>query len=202
MSTAVKQTDAWAFVIHLGPMLKNISEDEFFEFCQLNRDWRTERTSDGEIVFMPPTGGEAGSRNFDLIVSFGEWARADGTGKGFDSSTGFTLPNGAVRSPDLAWVSLSRWNRLTGKERERFAPICPEFVVELRSESDSLALLKEKMKEYIDNGAQLAWLIDPLDKKAYVYRPQGGVECLDNPTALSGEPLLPGFVLDVRELFA
>lgn len=197
MSVSLRPTESHPFVIHFGPVLKKLSDEDFFEFCQANGEWRIERTSDGDIIIMPPTGGETGKRNFDLTAAFGTWAKADGTGVGFDSSTGFTLPNGAARSPDLAWVKLSRWNALTDKEREKFPPLCPDFVVELRSPSDSLAHLQEKMREYIDNGAQLGWLIDPVEKKVYVYRPHTQVECIDNPAAVSGEPLLTGFVLDV-----
>jgi Uma2 family endonuclease len=189
------------FVIHFGSVLRKLSDDDFFEFCQANQDWRIERTHDGDLIIMPPTGGETGWRNFELTGACGIWAKADGTRVGFDSSTGFTLPNGAVRSPDLAWVRLPRWNALTQRQRERFAPLCPDFVVELRSPSDSLTVLQAKMEEYIQNGAELGWLIDPFEKKVHVYRPQAQVECLDNPTIVSGEPLLKGFVLDVRELW-
>ncbi len=150
---------------------------------------------------MPPTSTETGGRNFDLTVNFGIWAKQDGTGKGFDSSTGFTLPNGAKRSPDLAWVLYERWNALTEKDRKRFAPLCPDFVVELRSESDSIAALQEKLEEYIENGAQLGWLIDPFERKVYVYRPAARVETLDDPQFVSGEPLLKGFTLNVQELW-
>lgn len=201
MSVSLKPTESHPFVIHFGPVLKKLSDEDFFEFCQANREWRIERTSDGDIIIMPPTGGETGKRNFDLTGAFHPWVKSDGTGVGFDSSTGFTLPNGAARSPDLAWVSLSRWNALTEEQREKLPQLCPDFVVELRSPSDLLAVLQEKMEEYIQNGAQLGWLIDPVEKKVYVYRPQTQVQCLDNPATLSGEPLLKGFVLDVRELW-
>ena len=150
---------------------------------------------------MPPTGGETGRRNFDLSVSFGSWARADGTRIGFDSSTVFALPNGARRSPDLAWVKLSRWNALTADGRRGFPPLCPDFVIELRSHTDSLSALQEKMREYIANGAQLGWLIDPIEKKVYVYRPQVEVECLENPASISGGSLLEGFKLDLAEVW-
>src|SRR5438132_4659472 len=168
MSTELRPTRANPYVIHFEPVLKKLSDEDFFEFCQANRDWRIERTSDGDVIIMPPTGGETGGRNFELAVDFGNWVRADGTGKGFDSSTGFTLPNGAERSPDLAWVRLSRWNALSEEQRKKFPPLCPDFVVELRSPSDSLSGLQEKMQEYIQNGAELGWLIDPVEKKVYV----------------------------------
>ena len=201
MSTAVQPNEASPFVIHFGPMLKNVSNDDFFEFCRLNREWRIERTSNGDVILMPPTGGETGGRNFHLTAIFGQWEKADGTGKGFDSSTGFILPNGATRSPDLAWVRLSRWNALTEKEQKQFPPLCPDFVVELRSESDTLSELQAKMEEYMDNGAELGWLIDPIEKKVYIYRPGAEVECLDDPAIVSGDPLLAGFVLNPRELW-
>jgi len=201
MSSTLQPTETNPFVIHFGPVLRKLSDDDFFEFCQANREWRIERTSNGDIIIMPPTGGEAGKLNFNLAVAFGSWVKSDGTGVGFDSSTGFTLPSGAERSPDLAWVRLERWNALTEEQREKFPPLCPDFVVELRSPSDSLAALQGKMEEYIQNGAQLGWLIDPIEKRVYVYRRQAQVECLDNPTTVSGEPLLKAFVLDLQELW-
>jgi Uma2 family endonuclease len=150
---------------------------------------------------MPPTGGVTGKRNFNLIVEFGNWAKRDGTGVGFGSSTMFALPNGAKRSPDLAWVKLARWQALSDDERRGFPPLCPDFVVELRSYTDSLRVLQEKMQEYIVNGAQLGWLIDPLEKKVYVYRPDRDVESLDHPANISGESLLNGFTLELAEVW-
>jgi Uma2 family endonuclease len=187
-------------VLHLAPVIE-VSEQQFFELCQLNRDLRIERTSQGDLVIMPPTGGETGRMNFELTALFGRWVHADGSGVGFDSSTGFTLRNGATRSPDLAWVKRQRWEALTQEQRRGFAPLCPDFVLELRSPSDSLAYVQAKMREYLDNGAQLGWLIDPIEKKVYVYRPQAPVECLDDPPTLSGDPVLPGFVIDLRRVW-
>jgi Uma2 family endonuclease len=187
-------------VLHLAPVIE-VSEQQFFELCQLNRDLRIERTSQGDLVIMPPTGGETGRMNFELTALFGRWVHADGSGVGFDSSTGFTLRNGATRSPDLAWVKRERWEALTQEQRRGFAPLCPDFVLELRSPSDSLAYVQAKMREYLDNGAQLGWLIDPIEKKVYVYRPQAPVECLDDPPTLSGDPVLPGFVTDLRRVW-
>jgi len=194
-------SDLEALVIRLGPLKHHLTDDEFFEFCQLNRDLRIEMTSEGEMIIMLPVGSEGGGRNFNLAVEFGVWAKADGTGKGFDSSTGFTLPNGAKRAPDLSWIRLDRWNAIPKKQQKKFAPICPDFVVELRSESDALEPLQAKMAEYLANGAQLGWLIDPLERKVYIYRPQTPVECLEDPGQVSGEPLLPGFVLEMREVW-
>ena len=184
-------------VIRLGPLKEHLTDDEFFKFCQLNRDLRIEMTSDGEVIIMPPVGSEGGNRNFKLTTRFGAWAEADGTGVGFDSSTGFKLPNGAKRSPDLSWMRRERWEAVPKKQRKKFAAICPDFVVELRSETDPLEMLQEKMKEYLGGGAQLGWLIDPLEKKVHIYRPKAKVETLDRPRRVSGEPLLKGFVLDL-----
>jgi Uma2 family endonuclease len=198
--TPVEQSSD-ALVLHFSPLMKKLSEDEFFEFCMLNKDLRIELTSAGDLIIMPPTGGKTGIRNFKLIVSFGVWAEKDGTGKGFDSSTLFTLPNGAKRSPDLSWARNERWEQLSDKEQERFPPLCPDFVVELRSRSDSLRALQNKMQEYIENGAQLGWLIDPFKKRVYVYHPQSAVKVFDNPPDISGDPLLRGFTLDVQSLW-
>jgi Uma2 family endonuclease len=188
-------------VLRLAPVIE-MSEEQFFELCQLNRDLRIERTSQGDLVLMPPTGGETGRMNFELTGLFSNWVHADGTGVGFDSSTGFTLPNGAKRSPDLAWVRRGRWEALTRQQRAVFPPLCPDFVVELRSPSDTLETVQAKMREYLDNGAQLGWLIDPLEKKVYVYRPQAPMVCLDNPETVSGDPLLPGLVLEVGRVWS
>lgn len=201
MRPAPMVTESQALILHLGPLLQKMSDHEFFEFCQLNSDWRIELTSKGDLIIMPPTGGGTGRRNFTLTVLFGRWVEADGTGIGFDSSTGFTLPNGAKRSPDVAWVQRSRWEALTQEEQEEFPPICPDFVVELRSRSDALATLQAKMQEYIANGAQLGWLFDPQGKQVYIYRPGADVQCLEDPATLSGEPVLPGFTLDVQRLW-
>lgn len=189
-------------VIRLGPLKGHLTDDEFFKFCQLNRDLRIEMTREGEVIIMSPVGSEGGNRNFKLTARFGAWAEADGTGVGFDSSTGFKLPNGAKRSPDLSWMRRERWEAVPKKQRKKFAPVCPDFVVELRSETDSLEMLQEKMKEYLASGAQLGWLIDPLEKKVHIYRPKATVEILDRPRSVSGEPLLKGFVLDLSGIFA
>ena len=187
-------------VLQFSPFIE-MNDEQFFEFCQANSDLRIERNNQGEVVFMPPTVTETGAINFNLAIEFGIWAKKDGTGKGFDSSTGFVLPNGAVRSPDLSWIKLEHWNALTDKQRAKFAHICPDFVVELRSESDSLPKLKEKMQEYIENGVTLGWLIDAIEKKIYVYRPAREVETLENPSEISGAPLLDGFVLSLKEIW-
>ena len=150
---------------------------------------------------MPPTGGKTGNRNAEITMQLGLWTKQDRTGIFFDSSTGFRLPNNAVRSPDAAWVTQSRFDTLTNEQKEQFLPLCPDFLIELRSPSDSLPSLKEKSQEYIDNGAQLAWLIDPEEQWVHIYRPHLPVEVLENPAELSADPVLPGFVLNLNEIW-
>jgi Uma2 family endonuclease len=178
-----------------------LTREQFTKLCQENRDFRFELTAEQELIIMPPTGTETGRRESRLAVRVGTWAEADGTGIAFGSSTGFTLPNGAIRSPDASWVRKERWEALSQEQRDEFSPFCPDFVVELRSPSDRLAELHAKMQEYIDNGALLGWLIDPRDKRAYIYRPNQPIETLDDPAELHGDPVLPGFVLHVREVW-
>jgi len=178
----------------------DLTDEQFFQMCQKNRDYRFERTASGELLIMPPTGSDTGNRNFDMVVELGIWNKQTKLGKGFDSSTGFTLPNGAERSPNASWVKIERWNALTPEQQEKFAPICPDFVVELRSRSDSLKELQEKMQEYIENSTQLGWLIDRKNKRVEIYRPGKDVEVLENPASLSGENVLPGFVLDLQQI--
>ncbi len=190
-----------SIVLNFQEVLKKLSDEDFEDFCRQNPDLKIELTKEGELIVMPPTGGRAGYRNFSLIVEFGKWSEKDGTGVGFDSSTVFVLPSGAKRSPDLAWVSNERWNSLSNKEQEKFPPLCPDFVVELRSRTDLLFTLQEKMREYVENGAQLGWLIDPSEKKVYVYRQGVAAEILDHPSKVSGEPLLKEFVLNVEKLW-
>jgi Uma2 family endonuclease len=190
------------FVLRWGLPPEPVTEEDFFAFCQLNPDWRLERTAEGEVIFMPPAGGETGRQNSQFNRLLGNWAEADGTGVVFDSSTGFELPNGAKRSPDAAWVRRSRWEALTPEQRRKFPPLCPDFVAELRSPSDALETLQEKMEEYLANGAELGWLIDPLERKVTIYRPGTEPVCLDNPEQVNGDPVLPGFVLDLRRIWS
>jgi Uma2 family endonuclease len=192
---------AGPLVLRFGTFLKNLSDEECFQLFKSNEHLRLELTSEGDLIIMPPTGGETGIRNSELNGYFWVWAKQNGGGKTFDSSTVFSLPNGAKRSPDLAWVVNERWEALSKRERVGFPPVCPDFVVELRSPSDSVDFLREKMEEYISNGAQLGWLIDPFERKVYVYRPRAEVEVLEDPETISGEPLLRGFTLDVRALW-
>ncbi len=190
-----------AMVVRLGPLRKHVTDDEFFKFCMANRDLRIEMTSEGAIILMMLLGGEDGARSFNLTGGIGVWIKADGTGIGFSSSAIFTLPNGAKRSPSVSWIRRERWEAIPKEQRKKFALICPDFVVELRSRTDRLKTLKNKMEEYRENGAQLGWLIDPLKKKVYLYRPNEEVEELDSPASISGEPLLKGFTLDLSGIF-
>ncbi len=178
-----------------------LTEDEFFEFCQRNRDVRIERDAEGGILVMPPTGGATGNRNIEIAMQLQWWAKRDGTGIAFDSSGGFRLPSQAVRAPDASWVLRWRYEQLTEREQERFLPLCPDFAIELKSPTDTLAALKRKMDEYIENGLQLGWLIDPKQKTVHIYRPHLPVEVRDNPNTLSADPILPGFVLDLTEIW-
>jgi Uma2 family endonuclease len=202
MSATLTSGEREPLVIHFSPILKKMSEQEFYEFCRLNPDLSLELTSEGDLIIMPPTGGKSGRRNFKLNLRLGTWTEKDGTGQAFDSSTIFTLPNGAKRSPDFSWITNERWNALTEEEQERFPPLCPDFVVELRSRTDTLKNLRQKMEEYIANGAQLGWLIDPQERRVYVYRPGAiAVEQLDDPRTVSGEPVLRGLVLELQEIW-
>ena len=179
----------------------SMTDEQFFEFCQMNRDLRIERNKYGEISIMPPTGSETGNRNFNIAGQLWAWSEEDGTGICFDSSTGFKLSTGAERSPDASWMKLERWNNLSEAEQKGFAPICPDFIIELRSASDNLKPLQEKMEEYMqETGILLGWLIDRKNKRVYVYRPQS-VECLENPDSVSGEDVLPGFVLNMSKVW-
>ena len=191
--------DIWAFTVNFKSV--RLTAAQFEQLCADNRDLRLELTSRGELIVMPPAGSKTGLRNARLNRSLGNWADIDGAGVCFDSSTGFTLPNGAKYSPDSSWMKRHRWDALTNKEQEGFAPLCPDFVIELRSHSDSLSQLQNKMREYIENGAQLAWLIDPLKRQVCIYGPTHDVGVLDDPESVSGDPLLPGFTLQMAQLW-
>jgi Uma2 family endonuclease len=177
-----------------------LKDEQFYRLCRDNPELRMELTAEGGLVVMSPSGAKTSWRNSKLTQRLANWADGDGRGVAFDSNAGFTLPNGAKRSPDAAWVHLEAWQGLTEEEQERFAPLCPDFVAELRSPRDSLSSLHEKMQEYLDNGARLGWLLDPVEKRVYVYRPGRPVECLENPVSLSGENVLEGFTLDLRDI--
>jgi Uma2 family endonuclease len=178
----------------------DLSDEQFFQLCQNNRDLKFERTADGDLIIMVPTGSETSKRNFDFNFQLHAWNRKTGLGIVFDSSGGFRLPNGADRSPDASWVRRERWDALTSEQKEKFAPLCPDFVVEIRSPSDALSKLQEKMREYIENGARLGWLLDRKNQQVEIYRPNQEVEILQSPKTLSGEDVLPGFVLDLSEI--
>lgn len=189
-----------AIVLDLRPVV-SLTDEQFYELCRANGELRIERTAEGEIEIVPPTGTKTGNRNAKLTQRLANWTDEDVTGIAFDSSTTFKLPNGAVRSPDASWIRRERYDALTDEEREKFSPVCPDFVIELRSRTDSLEELRAKMEEYMANGAQLGWLIDPTEKRLYVYRPRVQVETLDSPESVAGDPVLEGFVLDLREIW-
>jgi Uma2 family endonuclease len=188
-------------VVHTRPAI-DMDDEQFYQFCRINRDLQFERTAEGDILIMAPEAGSSGYGGTKLVALLDQWAERDGTGRVFGPSTGFILPNGATRSPDVAWLRNERLDALTDKQWQRFLPLCPDFVLELRSPSDALRRLQQKMEEYRQNGAQLGWLLDPVDKQVHVYRPGAAVEILDHPAELSGEPLLRGFVLDVPRIWA
>lgn len=191
----------YSIPVKINVQAVQLTDEQFARLCQENPELRLELTAQHELVIMPPTGSKTGWRNSKLTYYLVAWAETDGTGLVFDSSTGFRLPNGAKRSPDVSWLRRVRWEALTEAQQNGFAPLCPDFVVELRSQQDRLATLQEKMQEYLATGAQLGWLIDPLEKRVHIYRPKQAVEIQDDPAALDGEVVLPGFVLDVRELW-
>ena len=189
------------FVLRL-PSEHALTEEQFYELGQRNPELRLERTAEGELIIMEPEGGDSGGRNFAFITRLGAWAEQDGQGKGFGSSTGFRLPDGAIRSPDAAWVRHERWQRLTPEERRKFPPLSPDFAAEILSPTDDLEMAQAKMREYIDNGVRLGWLFDPERRRVFVYRAGSAVEVLDDPERLDGGPVLPGFVFDPRILFS
>ncbi len=189
-----------AMIVRLRPAVKRLGRKQLEQFCADNRDLRIEQTAKGDLIIMPPTFSESGEQNASLIIELGIWARAHG-GRVFASSAGFTLPNKAMRAPDVSWISQERYDKLPKRELKKFAKICPDFVLELRSATDRLRALHGKMAEYLDNGARLGWLIDPSEKQVFIYRPDAPVEHLQNPATLSGEPVLAGFTLDLARVW-
>ncbi|MDJ1184182.1 Uma2 family endonuclease [Roseofilum casamattae] len=184
-------------------LLLHVTREQFVALVSANRDLRLERTATGKLIVNPPTGGETGQRNAKIGTQLGIWCEAnEQLGEYFDSSTGFELPNGANRSPDASFLKKDKWEVLTPEQREGFIPLCPDFVVELRSKTDSLKDLRTKMQEYIDNGTQLGWLIDPKNKRVEIYRVGQVVEVVANPIALSGEEVLPGFTLSLKRIWS
>ncbi|ARV59475.1 hypothetical protein BZZ01_13315 [Nostocales cyanobacterium HT-58-2] len=190
-----------ALILQLPPSLK-LTDEEFEQLVAVNQELRLELDAQGELIIMSPTGGETGNRNFNLLGQLWFWSRQNNFGKAFDSSTGFKLPNGATRSPDASWITIERWERLTPQQRKKFLPLCPDFAVELVSESDEIEETQAKMREYIENGLRLGWLIHPQEKQVEIYRPHVAVEVLNFPKSLSGEDVLPGFVLDLEAIFS
>ena len=175
-----------------------LTDQAFEQLCHSNPDLRLERTAQGELIAMAPSGSETGYYNSDISGQLWQWNRKLQQGITFDSSSGFTLPNRAIRAPDAAWIEKSRWQAIPAEQRRKFAPICPDFVIELKSPSDDLTVLQGKLEEYRDNGVRLGWLIDPENYQVFCYRPQRAVEIFDNPRNLSGEDILIGFVLDLQ----
>lgn len=175
----------------------HLTDEQFYQLCQNNRELQFERTAKGELIIMPPVGGESGNREADLIIDLGIWNRQTDLGYTFSSSTIFKLPNGADRSPDAAWVQRERWEALTPEQRRKFPPIAPDFVIELRSATDNLEMLRQKMEEYLDAGVKLAWLVNPQQQQVEIYRQGQNVELRNLPTELSGEDVLPGFSLSL-----
>jgi len=189
-----------ALTVNFNSIIK-LTDEQFFQLCQDNRDLRFERNANGELIIMPPTGGETGNRNAGLTAQVWIWNEQSKLGMVFDSSTGFKLPNGADRSPDAAWIPLERWNALTNEQQQKFLPLCPDFVVELLSPSDSLTATQQKMQEYMDNGTSLGWLIVRDSRRVEIYRQGQEVEVLESPASLSGEDVLPGFVLNLESIW-
>jgi Uma2 family endonuclease len=187
-------------LVDITDITLRLTHEQFERLCRNNPDRSFELTKDGELEIMPPTGGESGRKESKLITRLTNWNEQTELGETFSSSTAFILPNGAERSPDAAWVERSRWEALTPEQREKFPPLAPDFVIELRSNSDSLTKLQQKMQEYRDNGVRLGWLINPQGRTVEIYRRGRDVEVLENPAIISGEEVLPGFVLDLRSL--
>jgi Uma2 family endonuclease len=191
-----------SLVVRIPPSVLAMTDDQFFEFCRFNRDLQIERDRYEEISIMPPAGSETGNREAGILGQLWVWSEQDGTGMIFSSSAGFKLSTWADRSPDAAWITIERWNTLTPEQQQKFAPICPDFVVELRSPSDNLKPLQEKMEEYAQEpGFRLGLLIDRKQRTVYIYRPEQAVECLENPETVSADPVLPNFVLKLSKVW-
>ncbi|BAZ47663.1 hypothetical protein NIES4103_02650 [Nostoc sp. NIES-4103] len=190
-----------ALTLQLPANLK-FTDEQFELLVAVNQELRLELTAEGELVIISPTGGETGNRNFDLLGQLWFWNSQNNLGKAFDSSTGFKLPNGAIRSPDASWIRMERWNTLTPEQRKKYLPLCPDFVVEFVSETDDVEDTQAKMQEYLANGLLLGWLINPKDQQVIIYRPHQVPEILQSPTSLSGEDILPGFILNLQPIFS
>lgn len=199
-TTLLIQTETTPLKIAL-PTNTPMNREQFYAFCQANQDLRIEQTATGDVIIMPPAFSDTGNRNFNLAVQLGIWAEKDGTGLGFDSGAGFTLANGATRSPDAAWIETQKWNTLSEDEKASFAPIAPDFFIELRSASDSISGLKAKMQEYMDNGVLLGWLIDRPNRSVHIYRPDREPKILENHDRVNADPELPGFSLTMTKIW-
>ena len=186
-----------AVTLNLSSLLNKVSDRHLELLARDNPDARLETNSIGQLIIMPPTGGETGNRNSDLLIQIGIWNKQNKLGKIFDSSTGFKLPNDAVRSPDVSWISLAKWNALSATQKRKYLPLAPDFVLELRSPTDSLNELQNKMREYINCGVKLGWLINPDDRQVEIYRHRKDLEILDNPQSLSGEDVMPKLIVDL-----
>jgi len=186
--------------LNVSPVLK-LTDEQFEQLAAVNQNLQIELTAKGELVIMPPTGGETGNRNFELDGQLWWWNRQHRLGKAFDSSTGFRLPNSATRSPDVAWITIERWEALTPTQRRKFLPLCPDFAIELVSATDDVEDTQKKMQEYIENGLRLGWLINPKTRTVEIYRQNQAVEVLQAPQILSGEEVLPGFSLDLQPIW-
>ena len=201
MSIITSPWTANALTLDVGPYLADMSRAQFFDFCRRNPNIPIERTAEGDWIIMTPAGGDTSRRNIKLTAQLSNWCDVDGSGIAFDSSGGFWLPNGAMRSPDAAWVRRERWELLTAAEQKKFPPLAPDFVIELRSDTDRLAHLRDKMQEYADNGVRLGWLIDPVDRRVEIYRPGQPPTTFEAPMQLKADPELPGFTLDLTTVW-
>ncbi len=189
-----------AITVNFDPIV-NLTDEQFYELCRKNPDVKFERNAKGELIIMPPTGGGTGNRNVEIATDFVIWNRQTRLGMCFDSSTCFKLPNGANRSPDVAWIAQDRWDALTPEEQEKFPPIAPDFILELMSPSDTLRDSQDKMQEYMENQVKLGWLINRKTRRVEIYRQGQAVEILESPTTLSGENVLPGFILNLQTIW-
>ncbi|MGB7415493.1 MAG: Uma2 family endonuclease [Thermosynechococcaceae cyanobacterium] len=187
-----------SIVLNMEPLAKELTHEQFYELCLVNKDIAMERSPQGELIIMPPVGGESGRKEARYIIKLGVWNEKIGLGEVFSSSTVFKLPSGGDRSPDAAWVAQARWDALTQEQKKKFPPLCPDFVIELRSDSDRLKPLQAKMQEYLDSGLRLGWLIDPQGQTVEIYRPGQEVEVVNFPATLSGEDVLPDFTLEIE----
>ena len=200
MAKLLIHTEQTPFTVNL-PETDLMTHEQFSRFCLANRDLQIERNANGEVIIMPPAFADTGNRNVKIAQQLANWSDQDGTGETFDSSAGFTLKNGATRSPDASWMRMDRWHSLTDTEQASFSSVCPDFVIELRSASDTLVSLQSKMVEYLASGAVMGWLIDRKSRSLHIYRPSREPEILVNPETVSGDPELPGFILQMAKIW-